>query len=98
MALFYDHFTSLPDPRVVGRSDHLLLDIVAIVILATICGAEGWDDFEDFGDAKSTWLQTFLALPAGIPSAGTFRRVFSALDPEAFRRCFVAWMEALVGS
>ncbi|MGK4002228.1 ISAs1 family transposase [Sorangium sp. So ce1036] len=98
MAPFIEHFASLPDPRVVGRSDHKLLDIIAIAILGTICGAEGWDDFADFGECKHGWLKTFLDLPAGIPSADTFRRVLSALDPEAFSACFVAWMQALVGS
>lgn len=39
MAPFIEHFASLPDPRVVGRSDHKLLDIIAIAILGTICGA-----------------------------------------------------------
>jgi hypothetical protein len=98
MAPFIEHFASLPDPRVVGRSDHKLLDIIAIAILGTICGAEGWDDFAVFGECKYGWLKTFLDLPAGIPSADTFRRVLSALDPEAFGACFVTWMQALVGS
>ena len=39
-------FADLPDPRVVGRCDHLLLDIVAIAILAMLCGAEDWPDIE----------------------------------------------------
>ncbi|WP_438017760.1 transposase family protein [Sorangium sp. So ce315] len=81
MAPFVEHFASLPDPRVVGRSDHKLLDIIAIAILGTICGAEGWDDFAVFGECKHRWLKTFLDLPAGIPSADTFRRVLTALDP-----------------
>lgn len=98
MTPFHQHFASLPDPRVVGRSEHRLLDIVAVAILAIICGADGWDDFEDFGKCKESWLKSFLDLSSGIPSADTFRRVLSAIDPEAFRRCFVAWMQALVGS
>ena len=93
-----DHFCSVPDPRVRGRSDHLLLDIITIAILATIFGADGWDDIAFFGRCKQQWLATFLALPNGIPSADTFRRVFSALDPSAFRGAFVAWMQSLVGS
>ena len=32
------HFSSLKDPRVVGRSAHELLDILTITILAVICG------------------------------------------------------------
>jgi predicted transposase YbfD/YdcC len=34
-------------------------------------------------------------LPHGIPSHDTFGRVFARLDPEAFVRCFVAWVEAV---
>lgn len=98
MTLFHEHFASLRDPRVVGRSDHKLLDILAIAILAMICGADGWDDLSVFGHCKVTWLKTFLDLPAGVPSADTFRRVLSALDPDAFRGCFVTWMQTLVGS
>ena len=33
-------FGDVSDPRVVGRCDHRLLDIIAIAILAVLCGAE----------------------------------------------------------
>jgi predicted transposase YbfD/YdcC len=98
MVMFHQHFASVPDPRVCARSDHKLLDILAISILAVICGADGWDEIARFGRCKEKWLATFLELPSGIPSADTFRRVLSALDPGAFRRAFVAWMQTLVGS
>src|SRR5262249_43998356 len=81
-----------------GRSDHLLFDIFAITILAVICGADGWDDIAVFGRSRHPWLSTFLELPASIPSADTFRRVLSALHPEAFRRAFVGWAQDLAGA
>lgn len=37
-----------------------------------------------------------MALPHGIPSDDTFRRVFEFLDPEALNRCFLRWVETLV--
>ena len=68
---------------------------MAIAICAVVAGAESWDDIEDFGKAKHAWLKDFLALPNGIPSHDTFRRLFERLDPEEFRRCFLGWIEAL---
>jgi predicted transposase YbfD/YdcC len=97
MPLFHQHFASVPDPRVRARSDHKLLDILAISILAVIRGADGWDEIARFGHLKEKWLATFLELPSGVPSADTFRRVLSALDPGAFQKAFVAWMQTLVG-
>jgi predicted transposase YbfD/YdcC len=41
------------------------------------------------------WLRQFLALPNGIPSHDTFRRVFMLIDPQAFEACFTAWVGAV---
>jgi hypothetical protein len=51
-----------------------LIDIITIVIYASICGAEKWDDIEAFGKVKEPWLRKFLELPHGIPSHDTFAR------------------------
>jgi predicted transposase YbfD/YdcC len=89
------HFADLTDPRIDRTRLHDLLDIVAVAICAVVAGADSWDDIEDFGHAKHDWLKTFLALPNGIPSHDTFRRVFERLDPDEFQRCFLRWIEAL---
>jgi len=89
-------FDELEDPRMERTRLHRLDDILAIAILAVICGAEGWTDIEEFGKSKFDWLKTILHLPNGIPSHDTFGRVFSLLDPDAFERCFLAWVEELV--
>src|SRR5437763_4878804 len=89
------HFAGVPDPRVERTKEHRLVDILTIGLCAVICGADGWSDMATFGQAKERWLRTFLALPSGIPSHDTFGRVFARLDPEAFGRCFVAWVRAV---
>lgn len=84
----------IPDPRTF-RLKHRLVDIVAIAILSKICGAEGWEDMQEFAMSRKEWLQTFLELPGGIPSPDTFRRVISALDPSAFIEAFLEWLKAV---
>jgi predicted transposase YbfD/YdcC len=88
-------FAEMRDPRVVGRCDHLLLDILVITILAVFCGAEDWPDIELFGRARADWLRTFLELPNGIPSHDTFRRVLGALERNHFAACLFRWTQAL---
>jgi predicted transposase YbfD/YdcC len=83
-----EHFGDMPDPRVVGRCDHHLIDIIMIAICAVLCGAETWEEVEEFGRSKETWLRQFLELPCGIPSHDTFRRVFSLLDGRQFQERF----------
>jgi predicted transposase YbfD/YdcC len=89
------NFADLEDPRVVGRSDHKLIDILVIGICTVIGGGDDYPAMEEFGEAKEKWFRTFLELPAGIPSHDTFWRVFSALDPEQFQTCFLTWMNAI---
>src|SRR5262245_17193562 len=86
------HFNGVDDPRIDRTKDHLLIDILTIAICAVVCGADGWVDVAQYGQAKYAWLQTFLALPNGIPSHDTFGRVFARINPKQFQSCFIRWV------
>lgn len=87
-----EHFSGITDPRIERTKRHKLIDILVIAICATICGADGWEEFELFGQAKQEWFKRFLELPNGIPSDDTFRRVFCRIDPRQFQHCFLEWV------
>src|SRR5947209_9205942 len=65
------HFRRLPDPRVVGRTRHLLIDIVVIAICAVIGDCDDWSDIAQFAQKREAWFRRFLKLPGGIPAHDT---------------------------
>ena len=83
-------FQTLIHPLIQQR--HILI----IGILSVIAGGKGWEDMENYGLSKYDWLEQFLALPEGIPSADTFRRVFEPTNPKVFERCFRRWVQSIV--
>ena len=91
-------FKDLEDPRVGHNIQHLFSDMLAIAIIAVLCGAEGWSEVAQCGRCKQKWLKTFLPLPNGIPSHDTFGRVFGCLAPDQFERCFLNWTSHLAKS
>lgn len=95
LPLLEECFSDLPDPRVERTRAHALMKILLISVSAVICGADGWDDIVAFAHAKRNWLNARLDLGKGIPSADTFRRVFSRLDPVALQACFLKWTKCL---
>ena len=91
------YFESLSDPRHPRNRKHLLLDIAVIAVAAIVCGGDGPTAIHRWATHSAAWLAQYLALPNGIPSRDCIRRVLLALKPEAFQRCFEAWItDALV--
>jgi len=63
-----------------------------IALCTVLCGGESCVDMADFAEEKEPFLREFLSLDNGLPSHDTFSRVFRALEPEQFRRCFQDFM------
>jgi predicted transposase YbfD/YdcC len=85
-------FETIEDPRCEWKVEHRPLDILVIAVCAVLGEAESFEDIALYGRCKEAWLRRFLALPNGIPSHDTFRRVFMLIEPDAFERCFMGWV------
>jgi predicted transposase YbfD/YdcC len=86
---------TIADPRTGRAKRHDLLDILLISLCASLCGAQTFTDIALWGRCQQDWLQTWLALPRGIPSHDTFNRVFGLINPDHFRDVFIAWTQSL---
>lgn len=89
-----DCFSDLTEPRDSNKR-HKLIDIITIALCAVICGADTWEDIEEFGTTKKEWFERFLGLPHGIPGHDTFARVFASIDSEEFQQAFLTWVGAI---
>ena len=88
-------FETIEDPRCEWKVEHRLLDILVIAVCAVLGEAESFEDIALYGRCKREWLEGFLALPNGIPSHDTFRRVLMLVDPDTFERSFLDWVRAV---
>ncbi len=89
------YFSSLSDPRMIGKVRHKLTDIITITLCAVISGADAWTEVEEYGRAEYEWFESFSELPSDIPSHDTFGNVFAALSVSESESCFLNRIKAV---
>ena len=84
-------FEALPDPRVVGRTRHRLIDIMFLTLCAVICGMDDWEAIEEWGQERLDWLRQYVALENGIPYGIALAAAGLSVYPETpFMRALAA--------
>jgi predicted transposase YbfD/YdcC len=86
----------LQDPRDRRGMKHDFMDILVLAIIGKLWGCRDFVSLVQFLKIRRKWLKTFLKLDNGIPSHDTFSRVFSRIDPNDFRDCFIRWISVLM--
>lgn len=92
---FLDHFEVIEDPRLQRNQLYSVSEILLVTLLAVICGAEGWQDVENYGKLKIDYLRCYLPYACGIPSDDTVRRFFRAINPDQFKEIFSQWVHCI---
>lgn len=89
------HFENLEDPRSNVNLRHPLVSVIVIALMGVLAGCNGPSAIAEWAEQKEDFLLQALSLPHGLPKKDVFRRVLSALKPEAFQACFVNWLQTL---
>ena len=92
---FLDSFAVIEDPRSDRNQLFTVSEILLVTFLAVICGAEGWQDVENYGKAKIGYLRYYLDYENGVPSDDSIRRFFRSIDPEHFKQIFSCWVSSI---
>lgn len=94
--IWQNFFSEVPDFRIERGKLHLLSDILMLSLCAVLCGAEDYEDIENYGKEKMPFLKTFLSLENGIPSHDTINRVFRHMDSAKFEQSLRLWSAELL--
>lgn len=92
---FLSHFARLDDPRQAAKVLYPLPEILLLLLCGTIAGADDFVEITLWGAEHLTFLRRFRPFQRGIPSHDVLCDVIAAIDPEAFKACFQAWVETL---
>jgi len=95
---FLHYFSELPDRRQAGKVDYPLPEVLLLILLAVLAGAEAFTDIARFGERKIELLRRFRPYVNGTPSHDHLGDIFATLDARAFQLCFVAWVAALTNT
>lgn len=90
-----DYFDELEDPRSSINVKHPLVSVVVLAMMGVLAGANGPTAIAKWAKLKEEFLLQALPLPHGVPCKDVFRSVLSLLKPEAFQKCFAAWLSSL---
>ena len=90
------YFTSVHDPRVVGRCKHKLSDILMVALITYLCGGEDYSDMYQLCRYRGEEFKPLLELPNGCPSEDTFERVIQAVHPDEIAACLQVYISQII--
>jgi predicted transposase YbfD/YdcC len=94
-ASFERHFQDLPDPRIERARKHPLINIVFMAVCGVLSGSDSIAGIHEFAVDRRNWFARYLDLSQGVPCEDTFARVLARIDPAAFEKCLLSWIEAV---
>ncbi len=91
----FESFQILEDPRTGNHKKHHFGSVLFMTVSATLCGMNNFAEIEDFCENQTQWLQRWIKLPHGVPTAQTFANIFALISPDHFNQCLRAHLSTI---
>ena len=86
----------MTDSRIKKKCTYKLWDIVCVVLIATLCNCDDWEEIYIFANENRKWLRSFLQLTGGIPTSETYENIMSIINPQELQEfCMYAYEELI---
>ena len=95
LALLLKHFSAIKDEREPWRVVYPLAEVLLLVVCATICSCDDFDDIAAWGGLHLDFLRRLAPFHHGIPCERWLRILLNRIDPILFKRCFESWVAAM---
>ena len=92
LRLLLDHLARIEDDRAAWRVMYPLREVLFLVVCATICSCDDYDEIVEWGEARLDFLRRYLDFHWGIPCVDWLRTLMNRVDPQLFSACFMAWV------
>lgn len=88
-----EYFYMVKDPRVLGKVEHQLEDVLRLALFSVICCCEEYAEMKEFTENRLDELKSkgLVSVECGVPSKDTFRRVLESINPDQLHRCLIAY-------
>ena len=86
----------ITDTRIKKKTTYKIWDIVCVVLVATLCNCNDWEEICLFAEEHRVWLRSFLQLTGGIPTPTTYKNIMSIINPKELQEfCKYAYEELI---
>ena len=85
-------FKDVPDPRAPDNCDYSLSELLIIMLMAVISGADDVADIDEYANQKRKLLEELFGREFIPPSYNTFWWLLARMNPKAFSDAFYKWV------
>lgn len=92
----FNHFSVIEDTRCQCDVEHKLVDVLVLIMCATLCGIDELEEIVEYGKNKIKFLKKYFGIEK-TPSTSTISRILNMISSDKVGICIVNIMKEILG-